>query len=162
MNNRAIYNILFTDGDDVKIDIKTDKNIKETEISITCKKITPEIDRIVSAAMIINKQITVKIKNETLLINLDQIYYIESIDRKCFIYSRDTVYESKSKLYELEEQLKQYGFFRVSKSCLVNIGMIKSLKAEINRKIRITLNNGEQLICSRQYAENFKRIMEVK
>lgn len=146
----------------MKVEIITDKKIKETEISIICKEVTAEIDRIVSAVMILNKQITVESENETLLINLDDVYYIESIDRKCFIYSQDKVYESKSKLYELEEQLEQYGFFRVSKSCIVNIGIIKSLKAEINRKIRITLNNGEQLICSRQYAESFKKVLGVK
>ena len=44
------------------------------------------------------------------------LQYIESVDRKCFIYTSDEVYESEFRLYELEQRLEEHGFFRVSKS----------------------------------------------
>ncbi|MBR6358336.1 MAG: LytTR family transcriptional regulator DNA-binding domain-containing protein, partial [Lachnospiraceae bacterium] len=40
---------------------------------------------------------------------------------------------------------------------IVNIRMIKSLKADIDRKIRVTLKNDEQIIVSRMYSDELRR-----
>lgn len=53
------------------------------------------------------------------------------------------------------------GFFRVSKSCLVQLKNIKSLKNDVDRKIRLTLQSGEQIMVSRQYAEEMKKRLGV-
>lgn len=90
-----------------------------------------------------------------------EIIYIESVERKCFIYTSREIYESDFKLYELEQQLDEYGFVRVSKSFLIRLADIQSLKADINRKIRITMSNGEQIIASRQYADKLKKRLGV-
>ena len=94
--------------------------------------------------------------------DVSKVIYLESVDRKTFVYTGENVYESSLKLYELEQQLDECGFFRASKSCLVQLKYIKSLKADINRKIRVTLENGEQIIVSRQYAEELKKKLGVK
>lgn len=39
---------------------------------------------------------------------------------------------------------------------------ISSLKSDIDRRIQVTLNNGEKLIVSRQYAEQLKERLGVK
>ena len=52
--------------------------------------------------------------------------------------------------------LAEHNFIRVNKSTLVNLNMIESLKSDIDRRIRVTLKNGYQLIISRAYAEDFK------
>ena len=83
------------------------------------------------------------------------------MERKCFIYTSDDVYETGFKLYELEEQLEDYGFLRVSKSFLIHLKSIQSLRADINRRIRITMSNGEQIIASRQYADTLKKRLGV-
>ena len=77
-------------------------------------------------------------------------------------YMAEDVFETKLKLYEIEQQLCQVGFLRVSKSCLVQLKFIRSLKAELDRKIRLTLENGEQIIVSRQYADELKHRLGVK
>ena len=97
----------------------------------------------------------------THLLDIAQALYIESVDRKCFVYTSDEIFESDFRLYELEQQLEEYGFFRVSKSFLIHLQKVQSLKAEINRKIRITMSNGEQIIASRQYAEELKKRLGV-
>ncbi|MDE6625751.1 MAG: LytTR family transcriptional regulator DNA-binding domain-containing protein, partial [Lachnospiraceae bacterium] len=94
-------------------------------------------------------------------LDIEKIIYIESVDRKCFIYTEDEMYESEFKLYELEHQLEEFGFFRVSKSFLIHLQNIQSLKAEINRKIRVTMSNGEQIIASRQYSDKLKKRLGV-
>ncbi|MDE7298816.1 MAG: LytTR family transcriptional regulator DNA-binding domain-containing protein [Lachnospiraceae bacterium] len=109
-----------------------------------------------------NHQLTARKGEEIHLLDTAQIIYIESVDRRCFIYTPDEVYESEFRLYELEQQLEEYGFFRVSKSILIRLQNIRSLRADINRRIRVTMSNGEQIIASRQYADELKKRLGVK
>lgn len=106
---------------------------------------------------ILEKKLTVSKNDEICFLDLSKVVYIESVDRKTFIYTEDELYESDFKLYELEQQLGAYGFFRASKSCLIQLQYVKSLKADINRRIKVTLTSGEALIVSRQYAEGLKK-----
>ena len=92
---------------------------------------------------------------------MSKIIYIEAVERKTFVYTENTYYESKLKLYEMEERLCESGFLRISKSCLVHLRYIKSLKNDVDRKLRLTLENGEQIMVSRQYAEEIKRRLGV-
>ena len=58
--------------------------------------------------------------------------------------------------------LAEHNFFRVNKSTLLNLNKIESLKSDIDRRIRVTLKNGYQLIISRAYAEEFKTKIGVR
>ena len=83
--------------------------------------------------------------------------YVEAVDRKTFVYTNTDTYESELKLYELEQQLAERDFLRISKQSIVNLRKIKSLKTDVNRKIRITLQNGEQIVVSRMYSDELRR-----
>ncbi len=146
----------------MKIDISVDEAATDLTVSITCKQLTPDIERIIAALRMMDHQLTARKGSEVHMLDIAQVLYMESVDRKCFIYTDDDVYESDFRLYELEQQLEEYGFFRVSKSCLIHLQKIRSLKADINRKIRITMSNGEQIMASRQYAEALKQRLGVK
>ena len=145
----------------MKIEISVDEKAEDIQISVTCKQLTPDIEKLLATLRMMNQQLTAKKNEETYLLDIAQIIYIESVERRCFIYTSDEVYESDFRLYELEQQLEKYGFFRVSKSFLVHLQNVQSLKAEINRKIRITMSNGEQIIASRQYADALKKRLGV-
>ena len=109
-----------------------------------------------------DSQITVIKDDESFIIDISKIAYIESVDRKTFVYTDSDCYETKLKLYEMEERLYGSGFQRISKSCLVRLRFIRSIKAEFERRLRLTLENGEQMIVSRQYAEDLKKRLGVK
>lgn len=145
----------------MKIDISVDETVTDLTVSITCKQLTPDIERMIAAIRMMNHQLTAKKDNEIHMLDIAQVLYIESVDRKCFIYTEGEMYESDFRLYELEQQLEAYGFFRVSKAFLVHLQKIESLKADINRKVRITMSNGEQIVASRQYAEELKKRLGV-
>ena len=87
----------------------------------------------------------------------DKILYVEAVDRKTFVYTNADTYESELKLYELEQQLIERDFLRISKQSIVNLRKIRSLKTDVNRKIRITLQNGEQIVVSRMYSDELRR-----
>lgn len=144
----------------MKISIDVNENLTDTEIVISCRKLTPEIEKLLASIRVLNRQMMAVKDGETYILDVSRIVYIESVDRKTFVYTEKDCYESKLKLYEMEERLCEGGFFRVSKSCLVNIHFIKSLRNDINRKIRLTLENGEQVMVSRQYADEIKARLE--
>lgn len=145
----------------MRITINIDENIDETEILINCKHLTGDIENIIATLRIMNQQMLVMRDDENYLLDVNKISYIEAVERKTFVYTEDAIYESKLKLYEMENRLCQSGFFRVSKSCLVHLKYIKSLKNDIERKLRLTLKNGEQIMVSRQYAEEMKKRLGV-
>jgi len=145
----------------MKITIDIDEAVKETEIKIHCNQLTADVENIIATLRILNQQMLVTKDNENYLLDVNKISYVEALERKTFVYTEDAVYESKLKLYEMEERLCQSGFFRVSKSCLVHLKFIKSLKNDIERKIRLTMKNGEQIMVSRQYAEEMKKRLGV-
>ncbi len=146
----------------MKIEINIDEAITDMEVVVTCSKLTPKVEKLLAALRMMDCQLTGKKGDEIHLLDISQIIYIESMERKCFVYTTDDVYESDFPLYELERQLTEYGFFRVSKSFLIHLPSIQSLKADINRRIRITMVNGEQIIASRQYADGLKKRLGVK
>ena len=146
----------------MKIVIKIDETISETEIQVSCKQLTEEVENMIATLRIMNEQMFVHKDQETYLLDVSRISYIESVERKSFVYTEDDVYESKLKLYEMEEKLCQLGFFRLSKSCLLNLKFIRSIRNDVERRLRLTLSNGEQVLVSRQYAEEIKRRLGVR
>lgn len=146
----------------MKISINIDDQYPETEIVINSKSLTPEVDKIITALRMLDSQLTVTKDDESYILDVSKIAYVESVDRKTFVYTKDDCFESKLRLYEIEELLCHSGFLRISKACLVHLKFIRSLRTELDRKLRLTLENGEQIIVSRQYADELKHRLGVK
>jgi len=72
------------------------------------------------------------------------------------------VYELPLKLYELEEILASAGFIRSAKSQVLNLYKIDSLCPDFGGRIEVTMQNGERLIVSRQYAKQLKERLGIK
>ncbi len=145
----------------MKINIDANGKNKELEISIRCSGLTPELMRVIAMLRLLDLQLTGFRDGETHLIDAAQVLYIDTVERKTFLYTRDAVYETGLHLYELEEQLGDRGFFRINKSCIMNWNHVSSLKSELDRRIRATMDNGEQLMVSRQYVAKVKERLGV-
>ena len=152
-----------TEGDEsLKITIHTDENVREMELTVTCSHMTPKIEKLLAMVRMMDMQLTGIQGGETYLIDISSVLYIDTVDKKTFLYTEKQVYESNLKLYELEEQLMESNFFRANKSCIINLKHIVSLRAELDRRILVTMSNGERLIVSRQYADEVKRKLGVR
>ena len=141
----------------MKINLDIDGKYDDTEVIIRAPHLNNDIERIVAMMRMIDMQIPVRKDGETYILETDKILYIEAVDRKTFVYTNGEVYESELKLYEMEQELTERDFLRISKQSIVNLRKIKSLKADVNRKIRITLQNGEQIVVSRMYSDELRR-----
>ena len=146
----------------MKIEIDIDEKYPDTEVVIRANKLDSDVERLVAMMRMVNMQIGVLKNDETYLLDVEKIMYIEAVDRKSFVYTSDETYESDLKLYEIEQELLERDFFRISKQAIVNIRMIKSLRSDINRKIRITLKNDEQIVVSRMYSDELRRKLGLK
>ena len=146
----------------MKINLDIDGKYDDTEVIIRAPHLNNDIERMVAMMRMIDMQIAVRRDGETILLETDKILYVEAVDRKTFVYTSSDTYESELKLYELEQELVQRDFLRISKQSIVNLRKIKSLKTDVNRKIRITLANGEQIVVSRMYSDELRRKLGLK
>ena len=120
-------------------------------------------DSVRSAVNLLENQcrtVPVLSEGKTMMCRTVQIYYIESVDKRSFIYTKAGCYETKYRLYELEELLDSR-FLRCAKAMIVNIRKIRSVKSELNARMRAELLNGEQIVISRGYVKDLKEKLGV-
>lgn len=140
-----------------KITIKQVEKTCQEEIIINCHEIDDEVLGIIDALKKSEQMLLGNKDNKVFRISSKDIFYIESVDNKTFIYLADNVYESKQKLYELEKLLSDTTLFRCSKSMILNISKIKSVAPSVNGRFEAKLSNHETVIISRQYVPDLKR-----
>lgn len=144
----------------MKVIINEDENNKETEIIINCKNIDENIIKIISKLKENDDSITGVKDGKVYIIKLEYILYFESVDKKTFIYTKNNVYESNLRLYEVEEKFSSYHFFRASKSTIINITKIAMINPIIGGRVEVLLENKEKLIVSRQYVPILKQKLD--
>lgn len=96
-------------------------------------------------------------ETESRLIQPDEIYYCEIVDRKCYAYLKEEVWKLEEGLAKLIERYEMHGFVRISKSMVVNIFKVKQIRADFNMRMNLVLLNGETVVMSRSYRNDFFR-----
>lgn len=143
----------------MKVIINTNDSQEEINVEISCKEVTEHIRKLKSHIELFDMRVEGKCDGQRSYINAKDIFYIEAVENKTFIYTYDKVFEATTKLYEFEIILDSADFFRCSKSMIVNINQIKELRPEISRNIRATMVNDEIVIISRRYVKAFNEII---
>lgn len=96
------------------------------------------------------------------LLTPGEILYIEVVDRKTYAYLQDSVWRISYGLQQFMEKFGPVGFVRNNKSMLVNIYHVQELKAQVNMRVNIELDNGEQVVLNRSYKDQFYKYLEKK
>nr|WP_319487749.1 LytTR family DNA-binding domain-containing protein [uncultured Caproiciproducens sp.] len=143
----------------MKLAIHKGSEFSEAEITVNCSKIDVRLERLIRYI----KQYTFifQAKTETGLcfVPAEEIYFIDSVDGKTFLYSKEKVYGYSENLSELESKLIDSAFVRISKSCILNTVYLESVAPLWNHRLEAVLTNGEKLIVARHYIENLKEKM---
>lgn len=129
-------------------------------LEIRCHEISDEVREIVAFVKSRQGQLTGTADDRMYEIAVSDIFYIESVDNKTFIYCKNREYETKQKLYELEKILREKHFLRVSKSVLLNLMKVSSIKPALNSRFTAVLFSGEQVIISRKYVPELKKALK--
>lgn len=142
----------------MKIVVKQDLNLEETEIIIRYgKNEKAQTEILITQLPNLIGSIVGYRNGASHRLLLQDVYYIESVDEKCFLYTASQVYETPKKLYEWEDQLDTTSFVRISKSTIVNTNHLKSVRSLLSGKLEATLSNGEKQVVNRHYVTGFRK-----
>lgn len=156
-SKRLCYNLLR--GEKMKIKTEQDLSCNEIEIIIKYPQKDKQVNRIIDFLQSFDMQIKCAGDNAEQMINILDIYYIESVDKKTFVYLENAVYRTDFRLYQLKDKLRAYGFVQISKSCILNINTLESIRLLFNSRMEATLKNGEKVNINRNYLNGVKNAL---
>jgi DNA-binding LytR/AlgR family response regulator len=129
-------------------------------VLIRCRAVTEEVREI--AGFVKSRQVRLVGVQDSMRyeVPLPDVHYIESVDGRTFLYTKDRVFETPYRIYELESQLASRHFLRISKSMLLNLMKVESIRSAFNGRFLAVLHSGEEVIVSRSYVKAFKRALK--
>ena len=146
----------------MKITIEEQEAAQEIEVTIDCARTDRRVLDMVARLRMLDRKVTGAADSRTRVLSAEDVPFIESVDKHTFIYTADTVLETSLRLYEMKERLADCDFLRIAKGCIVNFRAIAALKPDVNGRIIATLENGERVVISRQYAPDVKSKLGLK
>lgn len=144
----------------MNVEIEKIEKKKAEMVLIRCHEIREEIQEIADFVRSRQGMFSGMMNGAQYEIAVSDLYYIESVDGRTYLYTLKNVYETSYRLYEVEEILKPKRFQRISKSMLVNLMKIQSIKPALNGRFTILLKSGEKVIISRNYVKAFKSALK--
>ena len=91
---------------------------------------------------------------------LRDIYYLEIVDRHCFAYLDNEVYQIEYNLRLFLEKYSPCGFVQIGKSLVVNLHRIDWIKPDLNMRMHLMMENGEELVLNRAYKKMFMECLK--
>ena len=140
------------------------RQVKDKPLTVVVEY--PEYDQTVEhlVSKIKNLSISFKGKAEgkTVSIDISDIYYIENVERKIFLYSRKDVYRYDGTMADIDSAITDTDLVRISRTCFMNVSHLKEIMQIKNSHLEAQLDNGEKLIVSRKYLKDIKKIFRRK
>lgn len=93
-------------------------------------------------------------------ISISDLYYIENVERKLFLYTREEVFRFDGTMAEIENRIDGTGLVRISRTCIMNTDYLREIRQLKNSHLEAVMENGEKLIVSRKYLPDIKRIFK--
>ena len=125
----------------------------QKEVVIRCEKADDEVRDLIRLIGMKERRFAVEDGESLRFLEPSEVLYCEYVDDRVFFYTEKAVYPAGCTLTEVEETFSPCGFFRCSKSLVVNLRKIVSLKSEMNGRIIATVKNGERIMISRHYSK---------
>lgn len=145
----------------MKLKLVEDKSLKESLIDITYNIFDRRLQKIIDVVESTRVQLEGKIKDSEYVIDSFDVCYIESVDNSSFLYTESEVFENKEKLYALENELTNTSFVRISKSVLLNMNYLESVRPLTNYRLEASLTNKEKLVINRHYVKEIKQYLNI-
>ena len=149
----------------MKIRIELDENLIEDEVLIRCRSLDENVRKIQEAVsqVLTGKQQLICYKEDTeYYLSLDEILFFETETKEVWVHTTDKMYQTRYKLYELEELLPGH-FMRVSKSTILNTNRIYSITRNLTASSVVEfMGSHKQVYVSRYYYKPLKCKLEEK
>lgn len=93
---------------------------------------------------------------EQVCLSVSEIISIESFGHSVEVFTQDTSYQMKERLYKIEALLNPDHFLRVSNSVIIAKDKIKKISPTLFMKFILTMNDGRDIVVTRSYYYIFK------
>ena len=137
----------------------------QEEVVIRCREITPEIIRLqqlLSGDSDRSNQFLLYKGDTEYYLNVNDIIFFETDGNAVMAHTKNDMYETRRKLYELEE-LSGGRFQRISKSAIVNVDKVYSIKRNVTSSSAIEFQGThKQIYVSRAYYKVLREKLEEK
>lgn len=140
----------------MRIKLFQEDALVEDRAEIYYREMTEQIEKVCQLLEGTKPQLYGMEDGEQVLLLLEEIFYIDTVDKKTFAYLTEQVYQIQGSLSFLESSLSKHGFCRISKANIVNIQHIQRVKSEANMRLKVVLTNQEELVISRYYRKTFQ------
>lgn len=141
--------------------IEVRKDSADGTAVVTVTTSLDRLDNLLAALSLTEETIAGKNGEETSFVPLSSVDYFESVDDRLFFYTEHETYECPARLKQIEEKLGALPFARVSKTVIVNLERLRSIRPEKNSRLVATFLSGEQVIVNRQYVKSIKQKLGV-
>jgi len=143
----------------MKVTILEKKVDEEDELIVRCDYLDESLTKLINQFKTGKGKMNFYKDSKIVFIEPEEVLYFESVDDKVFAYTKDSVYETKSKLYQLEAELPSTIFFRANKAVIVNLDKIDSLAPVFGGRFEAVLENGYKVMISRNYLNTLKELL---
>lgn len=132
----------------------------EDEVIIRYREMNERIEAIAQMVQGASQKISAYAQGRTFLILPEDILYLESVDGATFAYLEKQVCRVQMSLLTAAACYDGRGFFRCSKSMVINIYRIRYLQSKPGSRICATMENGEKVMISRKYAKGLRQMLK--
>ena len=94
-------------------------------------------------------------------IDVESIIAIEAFGHTIEVRTKDAVYQSTDRLYQLQAILDPKQFIRISNSVIINRSQIKHISPTFSQKFILTMKDGSRADVTRSYYSSFKRVIGI-
>ena len=144
------------------IEVKIDEKYDNPKIVIYTNKVDSEISNIIDGISSINQKFLKAYKNEKMyILHQNEIETIYSEHGKIFIRCNNSIYNIKSRLYELELLLDKKMFLRISNSEIINFNKVENIDFKIVGTLTINFKSGNKAYASRRFIPKIKEFLGI-
>lgn len=143
----------------MKITILEKQPGEEDELILKCDSLDENLTKLINQFKGGKGKMNFYKDGKIVFVEPEDVLYYESVDDTVFAYTKDCVYETKSKLYQLENDLPANVFFRANKAVIVNLDKIDSLAPIFGGRFEAVLQNGYKVVISRNYLNTLKELL---
>ena len=149
----------------MKIKIEIDDGLAEEEIVIRCKSLNEDVISIqkrITDAVNSRMQLEVTKGEKEYYITIDEILFFETAENCVVVHTASQIYETKYRLYELEDLLPG-NFVRVAKSTILNANKVRAINKNITGASEVEFaGSNKRVFVSRNYLKLLMTKLEEK
>lgn len=137
----------------MKLTTQKNPELDDDYIDIKYRELTPVIEQILHICRGERSLLLCEKEGAAHNIDLHDILYIEWVDDRSFVYTKDEIFTMTPSLTSLEASLTDLHFIRISRTCLCNLFKIKAVSTGLNMRLTAEMVNGERVVVSRHYRD---------